>query len=161
MKYLIILIFSILLSDVERLDPNVIKIHEYLIAPCCGNGILSEHENNSITIGMKNIINTLLNDNSLTSIHNEVISYYKNNSINMHYAPIIVSTDKLKKITYDSLNKKMNSTNIIKFFEKIHGPKILSMPNNSGLGYFAWFFPSIILFAFILFGILIIKRMKQ
>ena len=163
MKYYSIIFISLLFSDVQFTDHKNKTIQESLIAPCCGGGIIYEHENNSIIKGMKKIIKTLTNDVSSGNqgiIINQIADYYTKNADKMTYAPPIISYNELINLLNTEINSPVTNNSIVNLFEKIHGPIILSVPNNSAFGSFAWLFPSIILLLFLIYGIFMIYKLK-
>ena len=161
MKLYLIFITSVLISEVQFTNEKNMIIQQSLVAPCCGNGVVYEHEDNAITRGMKKIIKNLVDDEINNNQLEQIVSYYTSNSHKMIYAPPIVTYNELQNLLNQKFDSTMRETSIVELFEKIHGPIILSAPNNSALGLFAWVFPFIVLFTFLVIGKFMINKLKR
>ena len=161
MKFYFILITSVLMAEVQFTNQENMTIQQSLVAPCCGNGVIYEHEDNAITRGIKKIIKSLTKDSIDNSHIEEIVDYYTSNSHKMMYAPPMITYNKLNNLLNEEVGSSMTKTSIVQLFEKIHGPRILSAPDNSALGLFAWLFPYIVLFSFLVIGIFMINKLKK
>jgi cytochrome c-type biogenesis protein CcmH len=70
--------------------------------------------------------------------------------------------EQMKEIVKDRLSNGESRDEILAYFEKVYGPKILAQPAKKGFYFIAWWFPYFLLFdVFVLIGIVLFIWRKK
>ena len=137
MKLILLIIISITFSFSQFKNDRQSNIESKILAPCCYNGIILEH-NSDISNLISSLISSLVND-----------KYNKDNILLKLEELLSVSKKQIslegKKQLYNNIHQKMSDQNILKIFTLIYGEKIIAIPPNNSFGKITWFMPFIIL----------------
>ena len=137
MKYILSLFILISLCFSQFKSDRQVNIESKILAPCCYNGIILEH-NSDISNLISSIISSFISED-----------YIKKNILLKLDELILLSnkqiTSEAKKKIYNSIHQKMNNENIIKVFINIFGDKISAIPPNNLFGKITWLMPLFLL----------------
>ena len=153
MKLILLIIISITLSYSQFKNERQSNIESKILAPCCYNGIILEH-NSDISNLISSIISSFINDN-----------YNKDNILLKLEELLSVSKKQIsleEKIQlYNNIHQKMSDQNILNFFTLIYSEKINAIPPHNSFGKITWFMPFIILLIAISILIMAIKQIRS
>ena len=140
------------------------EIEELLMAPCCGGGTLSEHDDNQHTGNLKFILAALTEKSyNEENILNLFKMTYENPAIyQLEFSP--AKTRPIAEIleyVKSKLHPEMTSREMINLFTWIHNERISGMPDNKGFDQIAWKMPGIILLTGIILIFIIVKTFKK
>ena len=143
---------------------NLREIEELLMAPCCGGGTLSEHDDNQHTSNLKFILAALTEKSfNEENILNLFKMTYENPAIyQLEFSPAKTRpVAEILDFVKSQLHPEMTSREMIKLFTWIHNERISGMPANEGFDQIAWKMPGIILLTGIILIFIIVKSFKK
>ena len=140
------------------------EIEELLMAPCCGGGTLSEHDDNQHTSNLKFILAALTEKSfNEENILNLFKMTYENPAIyQLEFSPAKTRPiDEILEYVKSKLHLEMTSREMIHLFTWIHNERISGMPDNEGFDQIAWKMPGFILLSGIILIFIIVKSFKK
>ena len=132
-----ILLFSISISFTQFKNDRQINIESKILAPCCYNGIILEH-NSDVSKLISSIIKNIINEN----FNKDKILLQLDKLILLSNIKI---SNKIKTKIYNNIYQGISDENIINIFISIFGEKIIAIPLNNIFGKITWLMPSILL----------------